>query len=115
VYFCQPEQGGDPYTVNPACLARRPELWQPGEGNWFQRSNVDSYAAFLQANFVDHARGHLCRWWTLDPDRKTVEGYVNGDLSFAVNQIENPGFMGTAGGLQCAREVKELGPLYAAG
>jgi iron complex outermembrane receptor protein len=96
--FCQPDQGFDFDTVNPACLANRPELFQPGEGHWFQRSDVDSYAAFFQASYKITPEVTLTAGGRYTIDEKTVEGYVNGDLSIAVNQIENPGFMGTAGG-----------------
>ena len=104
--FCQPDQGFDFDTVNPACLASRPELWQPGEGHWFQSSNADSYAAFLQASYEITPELTLTAGGRYTTDKKTVEGYVNGDLNFAVNSIENPGFMGTAGGYSVPEKSK---------
>ncbi|MEJ2409527.1 MAG: TonB-dependent receptor [Novosphingobium sp.] len=106
LFFCQPDQDIDPYTVNPNCLATRPELFQPGEAHWYQLSNVYSYAAFLQANYKITPEVTLIAGGRFTIDRKTVQGYVDGDLSFAVNQIENPGFMGTAGGYSVARKSK---------
>ncbi|ARR53366.1 hypothetical protein HY78_07900 [Rhizorhabdus wittichii DC-6] len=106
LFFCQPDQGLDFDAVNPSCLANRPELFQPGKGHWYQLSNAYSYAAFLQANYKITPELTLTAGGRFTIDRKTVQGYVNGDLSFAVNQIENPGFMGTAGGYSVARKSK---------
>lgn len=106
LFFCQPDQGGDLDTVTPSCLANRPELFEPGAGHWYQASNAYSYAAFLQAKYEITPEVTLTAGGRFTIDRKSVQGYVNGDLNFAVNQIENPGFMGTAGGFAVAKKSK---------
>ena len=101
LFFCQPDQGGDPYTVNPACLASRPELCSRGRPlvSEFRRRELLSVSS---GQFRDHARaGILTVGGCYTTDKKTVEGYVNGDLSFAVNQYRVPVFHGHCGRLQC--------------
>lgn len=98
VSFCQPDQGFEFESVNPACLASRPELFEAGAAAWFQKSEADSYAAFLQAKYQITPEVTLTAGGRYSIDRKTAAGYVNGDLSFAMNPVEAPGFMGTAGG-----------------
>ena len=110
-FFCQPDQG-DPGdfanydAVVPSCLANRPELFEPGTANWFQHSNVYSYAAFLQATYELTPEITLTAGGRYTIDKKSVEGYVSGDLNFALNAFENPGFRGTAGGFGVDKKSK---------
>jgi iron complex outermembrane recepter protein len=96
--FCQPDQGFEFESVNSQCLASRPELFDAGAAEWFQKSNADSYAAFLQGKYQITPEVTLTAGGRYTIDRKTAAGYVNGDLNFATNPVEVPGFMGTAGG-----------------
>ncbi len=108
LFFC-PDQGppapdfSNLFAVNPACITNQPELFGPGQAVWSQQTNVYSYAAFLQASYEITPEVTLTAGGRITRDRKTVEGYVAGDLSFAVNQFVNPGFMGTAGGYSVAK------------
>jgi iron complex outermembrane recepter protein len=106
VYFCPEQDPENIFFVNPACLASQPELWEPGQGRWFQRSKVYSYAEFLQVSYEITPEVTLTVGGRYTIDDKTVEGYVDGDLSFAVNQIANPGFMGTAGGYSVPKKTE---------
>jgi len=104
--FCVDQDPEEFFEVNPACITNRPELFERGDAVWSQRTNVYSYAAFLQANYKITPEVTLTVGGRITKDRKTVAGYVAGDLSFAVNQVADPGFMGTAGGYSVAKMSK---------
>tara|TARA_R110000772_G_scaffold96986_1_gene196013 strand:+ start:1872 stop:4250 length:2379 start_codon:yes stop_codon:yes gene_type:complete len=97
--FCPDLQGDELNFAVPECVASRPELFDLNRSNTFQKSKVDSYAAYLQGTYelIDNVK--LTLGGRITHDRKTASGYTRGDVDFLVNPTEVPGgFEGFAGG-----------------